>query len=98
MLNRLPLRIEYRAFRHHPDVCFHGAKYNIAGGVEECRTQAPNRAEMCAGRARGHELRAFLEESFVVFREEGVFEAHIHQLSEFAFAEPHLSHIFVLGF
>ena len=32
MLDRLSLRIEHRAFRHYPDVCFHGFSITLAMG------------------------------------------------------------------
>src|SRR6267142_2694199 len=41
VLNGLPLRIEDRAFRHHPNMCFHKAKYNSGDAISACRRASP---------------------------------------------------------
>jgi len=58
VLNGLPLRIEDRAFRHHPNMCFHKAKYNSGNAISA--VAARPRRQICSAPLMTYCLRCTL--------------------------------------
>src|SRR5579859_2016355 len=92
MLNRLSLRIEYRALRHHPNVCFHAdsitsreMRMDVQGGGNGSSSFSDSNMMNCS------------ECELFVFRKKRVFKAHLHKLAEFAFVQPHFRGIFIFS-
>jgi len=80
MLNRLSLRIEYRALRHHPNVCFHAVSITS----REMRTDVQS-GRNGSSSFSDSDMVNFSECEFFVFRKKRVFKAHLDKLTEFAF-------------
>jgi hypothetical protein len=59
VLNGLPLRIEDRAFRHHPNMCFHKAKYN-SGTAIFARRRASTAADLQCHPLLTYRLRVYI--------------------------------------
>jgi hypothetical protein len=61
MLDCLSLRIEYRALRHHPNVCFHGVSITLRRPERELAGKAQKIAIGIARAALGSRIARFLE-------------------------------------
>ena len=76
MLDSLTLRIENGALWHDPNVCFHRQEYNIASNGRALVESAARGWEGLG--AMGLRSPGVSEGELFVFREECMFEAHVH--------------------